>query len=141
MSLHEIVYVSVACNNPGAPELSALLTQSRRNNAATDITGMLVYHDGKFLQLIEGEEAAVSALYQTIVQDPRHQQVNKVWDAALKARSFADWSMAFACAQPLATLPAEGFALLNTQELFAHSHDATGKKLLLSLRDHLLRSA
>jgi len=140
MALQEIVYASIACKPLQASELHALLTQSRRDNTALGVTGMLVYHAGKFLQLIEGEQAVITDLYNTIAKDNRHQSVEKIWDAPLKARSFSDWSMAFVSDHPLTLAPAEGYALLSTQELFAHGSDATGKKLLLGLRDHLLRS-
>lgn len=140
MALHEIVYASIASKPLKPHELHALLVQSRRDNTALGITGMLVYHAGKFLQLIEGERAVITNLYETITRDSRHLTVDKIWDAPLKARSFSDWSMAFVSDHALALTSTEGYALLTAQELFAESGDATGKKLLLSLRDHLLRS-
>lgn len=140
MALQEIVYVSLASKPLQDSELCALLSQSRRDNTALGVTGMLVYHAGKFLQLIEGEQAVIADLYNAIAQDSRHQSIEKIWDAPLKARSFSDWSMAFVTDHPLAPAPAEGYALLSAQELFTHGSDATGKKLLLGLRDHLLRS-
>lgn len=140
MALQEIVYASIASAPLLPSELYALLRQSRRDNAALGVTGMLVYHAGKFLQLIEGEQAVITDLYNTIAKDRRHQEVDKIWDAPLKARSFSDWSMAFVSDRALALAPTEGYALLTDQQLFAESGDATGKKLLLSLRDYLLRN-
>jgi len=44
---------------------------------------------------MEGEEAAVSALYERISTDSRHQYVFKMADKAIEERTFTDWSMAF----------------------------------------------
>lgn len=136
MALQEIVYASIASEPLQASELRALLTQSRLANEAIGVTGMLVYRGGTFLQLIEGEQEVIAHLYDTIAHDKRHRVVDKIWDAPLKARSFSGWSMAFVSDQTIGLT--EGFALLSTQELFTHSSDATGKKLLLGLRDRLL---
>ena len=44
-------------------ELAEILRIARENNAAHDISGMLVYHGGSFLQVLEGPEGAVNSLY------------------------------------------------------------------------------
>lgn len=137
MGLHEIVYASIATRPMGRRDLSALLSDSRRVNAVLGITGLLVYHAGIFLQLLEGERTALSTLYSVIAQDKRHQQVDKIWDAGLKTRSFSGWSMAFI--NPQRGFRPEGYVALTSQTFFVHSQDATGKKILLGLHDHLLR--
>lgn len=72
-----------------------LLEKSRGRNEARGITGALFYRDGNFLQVIEGEESQVAALYDEIQKDPRHHKVSTFFREPIAQRDFADWSMAF----------------------------------------------
>ena len=56
-----IVYISIATRPMGEEKLVELLQQCRENNRQRNVTGMLVYRDGAFLQLLEGGEDAVTA--------------------------------------------------------------------------------
>ena len=67
-----LIYVSSAVELFSAAELATLLETSRRNNAPTGITGMLLYKDGSFMQVIEGEEEEIHKLHSRISRDPRH---------------------------------------------------------------------
>jgi hypothetical protein len=58
MSLHEIIYLSRASEPMSTEALAALMEKSRIDNVARGITGVLIYHQQEFLQLIEGERAA-----------------------------------------------------------------------------------
>ncbi len=75
--------------------LLGLLAKSRASNAARGVTGQLLHKDGNFMQLIEGEEAVVRALFQKIKRDPRHGGVIVLLDHQVPDREFSDWSMAF----------------------------------------------
>lgn len=93
--MHHIVYISRATHDLSPLELMALLVQARRNNERAGITGALVYGDLQFMQVMEGEKAAVTALYERILADPRHQAVLKLADKAIEERTFVNWTMAF----------------------------------------------
>ena len=56
---------------------------------------MLLYKDGDFLQLIEGEKSDVKALFEIIEMDPRHSGTIVVEEEETKERIFNDWSMGF----------------------------------------------
>lgn len=90
-----LVYVSAACVAMEDAALKNLLETSRRNNPALGITGMLLYLDGLFMQVLEGEAAKVDALFARIQQDPRHAEVAVVLRESLAERNFPDWSMGF----------------------------------------------
>jgi len=90
-----LVYVSTATHLLEPAKLQALLTQSRTNNARLGVTGALLYNDGNFMQALEGDDAIVSALYATIVADPRHYDVTTILERPQPARLFGDWTMAF----------------------------------------------
>jgi hypothetical protein len=139
MALHEIIYLSRA-SEPMAPEaLAALMETSRIDNVARGITGVLIYHQQEFLQLIEGERDAVNALYQSICNDPRHQQTYTMWSNPISERSFADWAMGFVAPLEADLRGKAGYEPLLSLGLKASASDTAGKKLLLMLRDDFLQ--
>ncbi|SHJ85749.1 Sensors of blue-light using FAD [Hymenobacter daecheongensis DSM 21074] len=96
VSLHKIIYRSAAVRPFSPEQLRELLHAARRYNHAARISGLLLYAEGHFLQVLEGEPAAVQALYQRILADPRHTHVTTTFDGPVPQRAFPDWSMGFA---------------------------------------------
>lgn len=90
-----LVYASSATRPFSESDLSDLLATSRENNARVGITGMLLYKDGNFMQVLEGEERAVRALYGKIGIDPRHKGEITLVRGFAGGRQFPDWSMGF----------------------------------------------
>lgn len=138
MALYEIIYTSLATSDLSSEDLARILDSARVNNAAQGITGMMIYHRREFMQLLEGEQTVVKALYERIAEDPRHQQVRKIWDGPISERGFSDWRMAFLAAGDLDLSQRPGYQDLLDQGLRRSPGDSTGKKLLLSLRDDFL---
>ena len=66
--MFQLVYLSSASQPFSEDDLVALLTQARQNNTAHGLTGMLLYKDGNFMQVLEGDEAEVRRLFHTIEQ-------------------------------------------------------------------------
>ena len=95
MNLTSLVYVSSISRRFVVADLQEILHRSRENNARADITGLLLYRDGQFIQNLEGPEDAVDRLYRKIRSDPRHHRVRTVLRSPLDVRLFADWSMGF----------------------------------------------
>jgi len=93
--MRHLVYVSSATREFSVAELSAMLATFRENNARLGITGMLLYKDGHFMQLLEGEAEPLAELFQHIVRDPRHRGVITLLEEEVAGRSFGEWSMAF----------------------------------------------
>jgi hypothetical protein len=138
MALYEIIYTSLASRDMPPEELAQLLDKARAHNASQGITGMMIYHRREFMQLLEGEQAVVQALYNRIASDPRHQQLRKIWDGPVRERGFADWGMAFVAPDALALRGKPGYQDLLDQGLRQTPDDSTGKQLLLALRDEFL---
>lgn len=90
-----IVYVSSSSGLLTDDELARLLTLSQRNNRAQGITGVLLYLNGCIIQVLEGPQERVKALYAVITRDPQHSQVTKLFSGPIAHRSFADWSMGY----------------------------------------------
>lgn len=90
-----LIYVSTAPRLLSDAELGTILETSRRNNGRDGITGMLLYADGNFFQVIEGEPAALDHLVARLRHDPRHRDIITVARYAVGERQFPDWSMGF----------------------------------------------
>lgn len=95
VKLYFLIYVSIATADVSEQQLLDLLTVSRENNTRDDITGMLLYKEGRFMQLLEGPEAAVCATYARIARDLRHRDVTILLEGPLAERDFTEWSMGF----------------------------------------------
>jgi len=90
-----LIYGSNSSHPLSETELLEILGSCRKNNAELNITGMLLYHDGNFIQVLEGEEDVVVALYEKISQDPRHENVLTYVKQPIGQREFSDWEMGF----------------------------------------------
>ncbi len=93
--LYELIYRSLGFKEWDTEELSELLEISKIRNREAGITGMLLYHNQEFMQLIEGEREAVLSLYREIVKDDRHHLVHVIWEGYIQERGFDDWTMGF----------------------------------------------
>ena len=93
--MRQLLYVSKTESDIALGELDDILTASRRNNALMGITGLLLFLDGGFLQILEGEERAVRELYTHVAGDSRHRNAHVMLDREIPCRAFPDWSMGF----------------------------------------------
>ena len=93
--MYRIIYLSSATTKFTSTEIISLLNSSRQRNELNQITGLLLYADGNFLQIIEGEKKAVLKLYSKISIDKRHKNIIKVFDGKVNSRIYPKWSMGF----------------------------------------------
>ncbi len=87
------LYASRAASGTSAAVLDDILTQSRRNNPAKGITGLLCVSDHVFIQLLEGGRDEVCDLYNAIVRDARHEHVRLLAFDEITQRQFGNWTM------------------------------------------------
>jgi len=92
---YTLVYVSTLSKTMSDGDVEQLLDVSRSNNARHGVTGMLVFRGQRVMQLLEGDEGDVRALFRRISDDPRHTDVVRVWESTQHSRRFPDWSMRF----------------------------------------------
>jgi hypothetical protein len=90
-----LIYVSNATRALADHELEAILETSRHGNERVRVTGLLLYKDASFMQLLEGEEATVRSLLEKITCDPRHYHVTTLQCGETESRQFPDWTMGF----------------------------------------------
>jgi hypothetical protein len=93
MALTQVVYVSKATKPFFLDELRELVDQASTKNAELDVTGMLLYSSGCFMQVLEGEPAKVQGLFEKISKDPRHLDVQDILRMESEHRSFTHWGM------------------------------------------------
>ena len=89
-----IGYLSSGTAEFGLNELSLLISVARKHNADRAVTGMLCFHDGNFLQFLEGDESAVEETFRIIGRDRRHSGIIELFNGAIQERLFPDWTMA-----------------------------------------------
>lgn len=95
---YQTIYSSEATIPMQSDDLEALLEKARRKNGSLDISGALVYTDGIFLQILEGDRVRVQALMDRILKDVRHENVTILREGEVAAAQFSSWKMAYVSA-------------------------------------------
>ncbi len=94
--LYQLAYVSLSQTSLSQTLLYEILDVSQRNNAQDEITGILMYHDKLFFQVLEGERGVVENCYfERICDDPRHTSLSLMWANLVQRRTFSDWAMGY----------------------------------------------
>ena len=91
--LSQLVYVSNRSSKCRQEELDMILDSCKRNNPSLNITGILLYSDSKFIQLVEGEAKTLMELYDKIKKDERHNNPMMISYGPIKEKSFPSWHM------------------------------------------------
>jgi hypothetical protein len=93
---YQLAYTSFSRLPLQETTLSDILEGSRRNNNRDEITGILMYEDRTFFQVLEGEQSAVEdCYYKRILNDPRHCRLALYWYGLAERRVFSDWAMGY----------------------------------------------
>jgi hypothetical protein len=132
-NLIRVVYVCSTTVGINEHEILRLLKQARIANRKQDVSGMLLYIGGFFLQTLEGEPAMVDAVSGTIFRDKPRMRLTQMARESIAEREFSEWTMGFATVDPL-----EAGRLLGDEGLFRSAAsigrlDAQGAKTLLTI--------
>jgi uncharacterized membrane protein (DUF373 family) len=90
-----LTYISQAVKPFSTNELLNLLEDCRQSNSKNGLTGVLLYHNECFIQVLEGKEDIINKTLAIIKKDRRHKNVVEVERETITERQFADWSMGF----------------------------------------------
>ena len=93
--MFSLVYRSVAKPDFNLGRIEEMLAKAKENNHRLGITGCLFFHDGEFIQYLEGNQYKVLTLFDKIKADPRHRDVELLSYGEREDRAFATWDMAF----------------------------------------------
>lgn len=118
-----------------AGDLQDILASARRHNPPAGITGMLLYVESSFLQVLEGTRERTDELFERIRADPRHTRTTLLLRESIEARSFGDWTMGTTTATVAELDDAlEVNDFFQSREPLHHLGDVKLRKLLLLFR-------
>ena len=117
--IYYLVYLSSGTWMYTDLDIADILTASCKNNAEKDVTGILLYHEGCILQVLEGEQQTVTDLYQKIKRDKRHKDVIQLVQGTCEERNFGEWSMGFKAVNNSDWNEYEGYMKLDTAGLLS----------------------
>ena len=120
---YQVIYSSQAVAPMSIAELESILVDAREGNMRRGVTGALVFVDGVFLQILEGQKEAVQSLMSSIEKDSRHSSMHVIYEGEIDQAMFSGWKMAYLSSTPAqvaAWLGMEGAASL--QELLDDLH-------------------
>lgn len=118
--LEQIIYMSALAPHADESCLKDILAESMARNPAQHVTGLLLYVNGSFLQVVEGGPEELAELYARISKDPRHTAMAKISQHPIEEREFGDWSMGWARVQA-----AELDRIVGKSDFFASGHCLT----------------
>lgn len=95
VDLFALTYLSRAARDLLPEELDSILLQARLFNAAEEITGVLLYGDERFFQLLEGHETSVRKVFDRICRARAHEDIRVLSQGPIACRFFDSWHMGF----------------------------------------------
>lgn len=91
--MEQLVYSSIANPEMETDQVFSIVSASSRNNPARGVTGFLMFHHGRFFQLVEGEKQDLDGLMQVLHKDDRHHTIEILDRAQITGRLFERWRM------------------------------------------------
>ena len=122
-----LVYTSVKTENCDAAAVDAIVETAKAKNPASDLTGMLLHTETRFLQVLEGPADNVAMTYELITQDDRHKACHVRYCEPISERHFGEWSMGASNVSELEASNSIAGAMLSGDE---SSYQDDGIKLL-----------
>ena len=136
--MYQLVYTSEATIDFSSADLRELLAVARAKNKIGSITGMLVFCDDQFLQVLEGNPADVIRTYDRIEKDHRHDNLIALHRGySHVGKTFTGSAMGFHSLALNADLP-RGFSRENGRVNFAHFDGLMALDFLMACREPAL---
>ncbi len=117
--MYRIIYLSTVNGYLDEKQLDKLLVEAKQSNLKNHITGILLHIDGDFIQVLEGEEDKVTALFDRISTDNRHKGIICVIKDTIQKRQFENWSMGFKSTNYQEINKIKGLNNFNHSQLFS----------------------
>lgn len=139
-NLIHLIYSSAATREITDDEIIILLTRARMKNARFGITGMLLFENGSFFQVLEGPAENVDVIYQEIAQDDRHTSIVTIIREPIFKRTFGDWTMGYSkfSSEELEEISQSVFGLndfFTSGSSFSQLNQGRAKKLISVFQD------
>jgi serine/threonine protein kinase len=104
LEIHQLAYESHPTDALTKEQLKDILNKSQYKNIRLNLSGLLIFHAGKFLQLLEGGKKEVDELFDAIRRDPRHTDIKVVLESDCQFRSMPSWVMGLSADDNLAEM-------------------------------------
>jgi hypothetical protein len=93
--IHLVVFTSEYTGNSEtiATDLACIVKSAKRNNENRNLTGVIFYHHGRFMEFIEGEAKDVRSLIARISHDRRHRNIQFLFNEPIQERGFEHWHL------------------------------------------------
>lgn len=95
MAVLQIIYSSKACDSVDQSEVLDILRSSQIRNQQDGISGLLIYQPPRFVQMLEGPAAEAQALYERIMRDPRHTDIELIDRREVEHAAMPTWAMGY----------------------------------------------
>jgi len=90
---YELTYMSKAKKDISSDDVKDIYEISGKRNKELDVTGCLVFYKNEFFQILEGPKSHVLGIMRKIENDPRHYDIEIIWEGIKVIRSFHNWRM------------------------------------------------
>jgi len=117
--MYYLIYLSAGVSWFSEQELKEILAISNINNSRDGITGLLLYSEGNFIQLLEGEENKVNETFIRISNDQRHKGITPIASGNIEQRNFPEWAMGYKSINANDLSGLEGFLDPNQKDFLA----------------------
>lgn len=91
--LATLTYRSRAVTPLSELELHRLGKAAQARNRSEAVTGLMVYAEGWIFQQLEGPQAGLARIWESIRRDARHGEIQVLGDAPTPTRQFPDWDL------------------------------------------------
>lgn len=132
-NLFALTYLSRATRDLLPEELDSILLQARLFNASEQVTGVLLYGDERFFQLLEGPEASVRKAFDRLSRAQAHEGIRVLSQGPIAERFFESWHMGFTHSPVSAMQDLSQFAW---EDAIPHTRDGARKSAGLGLVLH-----
>ena len=132
--MKQIIYISSAVKKMDDDDLLDILKTSRENNKKNNISGMLLYDNGSFIQVLEGEDSFVDNTFINIQNDERHNHILVMQNRDVDSREFSEWSMGFKNISNINKTKIDGYAQFQSLLFNNFSDSSLAKKILLQFK-------
>jgi hypothetical protein len=113
--LLRLTYASRAAEWLSRDDLREIAHAAKTRNRKLGVSGLLLYVEGDFLQVLEGPAAAVEQLFEMIEADPRNKWVTRLSTERILRRAFEEWTMG--CFEVgLDDIEGEAFFILDSEQ-------------------------
>ncbi len=93
--IRQLIYVSEAQKSLTKLDFNAIIKVAIKNNEEMGITGILIFENGHFFQLLEGEAIHIDNLLSILRKDSRHKNIQIIYDKINSNRLVANWAMSY----------------------------------------------